>query len=306
MRAPIRVLCTLAAFLATFFFLNRFLGCPTNILTLLGLAGISFVAGGLVSDFVSGKEGNRAGLMAITAISAVLVAGSLIVGKPWDVGIRLIESKPKPAYFQMDAALYLLATEDNGPIENVSISFKAPTVDNKVPPSAKEGRSPYSVYYVLYYLDDNGNLLPQAETWDGGKTWTVYKFYGQRSQIPKILDHGIFLDEDGVNFSCVVDRLYPREVWWEVDFVATLEDVADKLTLKIYKDPENRSSGGIARYLQLGPKKGKDVDFDKKIWVKLFSRLSKPVDNKLVRVEAFHREYGPTNGTALWLYPLTS
>jgi hypothetical protein len=304
MRAPIRVLCTLAAFLATFFFLNRFLGWPTNILTLLGLVGISFVAGGLVSDFVS-REGNRAGLMAITALSTVLVIGSLTVGKPWNVGVQLIKLEPKPAYFQMDAALYLLATEDNGPIENVSISFKAPTVDNKIPPPAKEGRSPYSGYYVLYYLDDNGNLLPEAETWDGGETWTVYRFYG-RNDVPKILDHGIFLDEDGVNFSCVVDRLYPREVWWGVYFIGTLESVADKLTLKIYGDPENRSSGGIARYLQLGPKKGKDVDFDKKIWVKLFSRLSKPVDNKLLRVEAFHREYGPTNGTALWLYPLTS
>jgi len=305
MKAVFRVLCTLAAFLATFFLLNRLLGWPTNILTLLGLVGASFFAGGLVSDLVSRREGNRAGLMTITAISAVLVVGSLTVGKPWSVGIQLIKSEPKPAYFQMDAVLYLLATEDNGPIENVSISFKAPTVDNKVPPPAKEGRSPYSGYYVLYYLDDNGNLLPEAETWDG-ETWTVYGFYGQRNQVPKVLDHGIFLDEDGVNFSCVVDRLYPREVWWEVEFIATLESVADKLTLKIYKDPENRSSGGIARYLQLGPRKGKDVDFNKKIWVKLFSRLSKPVDNKLVRVEAFHREYGPTNGTSLWLYPLTS
>jgi len=303
MRAAFRVLCTLAAFLATSFFLNRFLGWPTNILTLLGLVGISFVAGGLVSDFVS-REGNRAGLMAITALSTVLVIGSLTVGKPWNVGVQLIKLEPKPAYFQMDAALYLLATEDNGPIENVSISFKAPTVDNKIPPPAKKGRSPYSGYYVLYYLDDNGNLLPEAETWDG-KTWTVYKFYGQRNQVPKVLDHSIFLDEDGVNFHCTVDRLYPREVWWEVDFIATLEDVADKLTLKIYGDPENRSSGGIGYTLWLSPDEWKDINFNKNIWVKLFSRLSKPVDNKLVRVEAFHREYGPTKGTGLWLYPLT-
>jgi len=302
MRAPIRVLCTLAAFLATFFFLNRFLGWPTNILTLLGLVGISFVAGGLVSDFVS-REGNRAGLMAITALSAVLVIGSLTVGKPWNVGVQLIKLEPKPAYFQMDAALYLLATEDNGPIENVSISFKAPTVDNKIPPPAKEGRSPYSGYYVLYYLDDNGNLLPEAETWDG-EIWTVYKFYGQRSQVPKILDHSIYFGEHGVHFHTMVDRLYPREVWWKVEFIATLESEADRLTLKIYGDPENRSCGQIGRGILLKPGEGTEVDFDKNIWVKLFSRLSKPVENKLVKVEAFHREYGPTKGTGLWLYPL--
>ena len=302
MKAAFRVLCTLAAFLATSFFLNRFLGWPTNILTLLGLVGISFVAGGLVSDFVS-REGNRAGLMAITALSTVLVIGSLTVGKPWNVGVQLIKLEPKPAYFQMDAALYLLATEDNGPIENVSISFKAPTVDNKIPPPAKKGRSPYSGYYVLYYLDDNGNLLPEAETWDG-KTWTVYKFYGQRTQVPQILDYGFFFDNKGVFLHCTVDRLYPREVWWKVEFIATLEDVADKLTLKVYGDPENRSRARVARDIRLSPEEGRDVDFDKKIWVKFSSRLSKPVGNKLVRVEAFHREYGPTNGIGLWLYPL--
>ena len=296
----LRCLLPAAAFLACTLLLHRWLGWPRSILSLLGLVGISFAAGGLTSDLVSGRKGNRGGLVPIIVLSAGLLAGSLTVGRPWDVGIRLLEFKPKLVYFQQDSAFYLLATEDNGPIDNVSIYFPAPTVDNKVPPTEEGRETPYSGYYVLYYLDDNGNLLRQAETWDG-KNWTVYQFYGERKKPPVLHDTGYSRDNEQCFFADWIDRLYPREVWWRTTFICTFPDVADRLTLKLFFEP-SRSGASVGK---IDFQRRNMTELDKNIWLKFFVRLSKPTDHSLEKVEAFHRENGPTRGGMnFYLYPL--
>jgi hypothetical protein len=260
MRYALRILCTLTAFLAAFLLLNRLLGWPTSTLTLLGLVGISFFAGGLVSDLVSRRKGNRIGLMAITAISAVLVAGSLTVGWPWDYRLFFLRGPERWVMFKEEAALYLLSTEDNGPLENVLFSFTAPHIENKeiVDP---DGNPAYKGLAHLFYLGENGALLQEAICENSKEGWKVYKFYGNRKEAPCTILYGVNRSSDTPTLGYVVDKLYPREVLWVVSVVWVPEREADKVSIIAYGGRENISLAEFARYTpsSLEPQKPSNV-----------------------------------------------
>jgi hypothetical protein len=229
MRAFFRALCTLVTFFTSSFLLNRFLGWPTSTLTLLGLVGISFVVAGVVSDFVSRKEENRIGPATITAISAVLIVGSLTVGWPWDYRLFFLRGPEKYVIFKQEAALYLLSTEDNGPLENLIFYFQAPHIENREI-TDPQGNPVYKAMYHVFYLGENGTLLIEVLT-TSRENWYLYRFYGQRTATPQI-DAGRSFSPYGLMFAATIDNLYPREVLWSVVVFRVPEKDAKKVTVK--------------------------------------------------------------------------
>jgi hypothetical protein len=270
MRTPFRALCTLVAFLASVFLLNRFLGWPTSTLNLFGLVGISFVVGGLVSDLVSRKEGNRIGLMAITAISIFLVAGSLTAGWPWDYRVSYLRGQEKYVTFKQEAALYLLSTEDNGPLENLDFYFLAPHAENKL--IIDENENPmYKGMVHVFYLGENGALLLQCLT-QNGKDWDVVKFYGQRQEVPRFDG---FINPNSLCINRFINKLYPREVFWAVEVVRVPERDAKKISIRDLSKKEDVTKAGFTHVFpdnSVGP-------FDKKATVYFWIHLSRLEEN---------------------------
>jgi hypothetical protein len=209
--------------------------------------------------------------MAITAISAVLVAGSLTVGWPWDYRLFFLRGPERWVMFKEEAALYLLSTEDNGPLENVTFAFTAPHIENKeiLDP---DGNPAYCGLAHLFYIGENGALLQEAIYESNGEnmSWKVYKFYGDRKEIPQTIGWGFNNCLNVPTLSYTIDRLYPREVLWVVSVVWVPESEADKVSIAAYGRRENISLAGFARdvSLFLEPQKPSNVYF----WVQLARR----------------------------------
>jgi hypothetical protein len=286
----------LVVFFASLFLLNHFLGWPTNTLTLLGLVGISFVAGGLVSDFVSGEKGNRVGLTSIAAVSAILVVGSLTAGWPWDYRLFFLRGPERWVMFKEEAALYLLSTEDNGPLENLSFYFQAPHIENRLI-TDPQGKPAYRGMFHVFYLGDNGALLIQALTTDG-ENWDLYRFYGHRTRTPRILAAGLGSSPYGEMFGITIDNLYPREVLWVVNVFQVPEKNVKKVTIKDASG-DNISTAGF------GCDKGTEIEpFEKTATVYLWVNLSVLGEDNIYRpLCQYSRRLENMSSATVVLYP---
>jgi len=271
--------------------LNRGLGWPDSWPTLVATGGLAFLASALVSRILRKPWAAHAG--AVCAL-ALLVACPL-AGWPFRVSQQEEEGyETRYAYF----ITYILGTEDNGPLDNVHIAYLCPNIDNKCP---EIGGSP-AVYstWVLYYLADNGDLLPQVQfRWSKSSGWVfeIHQFYGERGAPPTVIEHGVGPTSLGPVVWATLDRLYPREVLWQVCGVDVPTGKGRSLTLRV-AGSENTSFArlGYDNFERINP-------YDKKIRVRFVAQLWEPAGkNTLQRVEFYQREmeyYGGKDGMYL-------
>jgi len=245
---------------------------------------------------VSRKEGNRIGLMTITVISIFLVAGSLTAGWPWDYRVSYLKGPERYVTFKQEAVLYLLSTEDNGPLENLAFYYLAPHIENR-PITDTQGNPASKSMYHIFYLEENGALL--IETWStDGEHWDVCSFYGQRTEIPCRLRNDIVFWPEGPTAITTINKLYPREVLWVVDVLQVPEKNAKEVT--ITKQGENRSTGGF------GYDNGSEIkSFEKNATVYLWINLAVLGEDNIFRsICQYSRRVENIPSVTAVLYPL--
>jgi len=205
-------------------------------------------------------------------LAGVLVLAIVIAGLAWWLWPRSSQGGEGTAnenmLFKMDASFTYRGSADNLPIENVAIRFPCPNIDNVAPPT-------YTTWSLLYQ-DNNGIIYDQP---------TENQYRGGRTAPLEILLYGVDPTPDGLRIYYRFDKLYPGEIFYITTSVQVPEENSSKLTLKIYGDNQERSSGTFSKYLL--PDSGQPFEFpiDTSFW----AQLSKKVDNTYETVETFSR-----------------
>ena len=261
---------------------------PNSLLALGVMLGVAWLVGAAVGERIAAS---RWPAIVATALAVGLAVSTIGFGVPWRLDEPIVGIE-EDVWFRMKTSFTYRGSEDNLPIENVAIRLPCPNVDNVAPPT-------YATWF-LYYQDDDNVLHLQADSSLG-----AHVFVGERTAMPEILLSIIEPTMDGPKLTHVVDKLYPREVFWIVAFAHVSGKDADKVTLRDYGDNEGRSSGGFARVAdpslwgtggQLGP-------FDDPIDVAFWAQLSVKVGDNYRLVETFSRSADNLTYAMLWLYP---
>ena len=259
--------------------LNRGLGWPGSWPTLVATGALGFLASALVSRALGGPWAARAGA---TCALALLVACSL-AGWPFQV---VSENQGEgEVWRKVEFFAYLLETEDNGPINNVTVGCRLPTVDNWFP-------YPRPVW-GLYYLDENNNLLLEVSFeyrkvlgWTRREVWEG--IHPDRTEPPELIDDGT--DPETKVCSVVIDRLYPREVVVLNYFVEIPEKMASLASLR--KSGENYSLGCMYS------------SDNKKVRQLLVLKYWKPAKDRFLLLEGYQREVEYYGQVLIRLYPI--
>jgi len=276
--------------------LNRGLGWPGSWPTLVATGALGFLASALVSRALRGPWAARAG----AACALILLVACPLAGWPFRIPSQEQGGyETRYAYF----ITYLLGTEDNGPVENVAIVYLCPNTNNKYPEI--DGNPITYSSWMLYYLEDNGDLRPQAQFWWsnslGKWEFEIYQFYGERGAPPTVVNHGV--DPRSNPFGPVIgatfDRLYPREVLWHVSGVDVPKGKGRSLTLRAMRFEDNVSFAWLGCYSA-----GKIDPYDKKVYVRFVAQLWEPAgENTLKRIEFYQREIEYCGEGAVRLIP---
>jgi len=166
-------------------------------------------------------------------------------------------------------------SENNLPIENLTLLFPCPNVDNQPPITAST--------WALYYVDNENVVYLQASEAQ------LYEFAGQRTENLKILSHGRVATEWGPKTQYVLDKLYQGEVLVIKTLANVPSSAASKVTIRNYGDALGRSSA----YYWHPPEWRIDLSFS--------SQLSRGTDN----LETFYnRVDNAPAGSVIWLYPI--
>ena len=173
----------------------------------------------------------------------ILVAtGAVVALRPWE----WFSNGRGAVRFFSQAYFWLKGTEDNGPLENVTINLPDPNVENEgVTGFFKDG------YGTLSALTDNGIVIEVQVP-------TVLQLVPPRTAVPS-MDIGHASSVAGPKFVFKeVDLLYPGEIleiriWWEIP-----TDMADRLTLRDAGLPGE--SALIPTYALVYPTPAKNID----------------------------------------------
>jgi len=163
-------------------------------------------------------------------------------------------------------------SENNLPIENLTLLFPCPNVDNQPPITATT--------WALYYQTlDNENLQASEAQ--------IYQFKGQRTQTLGIISRGRVATEWGPKIRYVLDKLYPGEILVIKTLTNIPQSDASKVTIRNYGYAQSSA------YYWHQPEWRIDLSF--------WSRLSRGTDN----LETFYNgvENAPA-GSVIWLYPI--
>jgi len=176
--------------------------------------------------------------------------------------------------FEVTDIFVYYGSEDNLPIENLTLLFPCPNVDNQPPTTATT--------WALYYQTlDNENLQASEAQ--------IYQFKGQRTQTLGIISRGRVTTEWGPKIRYVLDKLYPGEILVIKTLANIPQSDASKVTIRNYGDTLGRSSA----YYWHPPEWHIDLSF--------WSRLSRGTDN----LETFYnRVDNAPAGSVIWLYPV--
>lgn len=173
-----------------------------------------------------------------------------------------------------------LKSENNLPIENLTLLFPCPNVDNQ----------PLTTYttWELYYIDNENIIHLQASE---AKT---YEFKGQRTE-NLILSHGRVSTALGPKIQYVLNRFYPREILRITTYIGEDKklppDIARKVTIKDYG-----SARSSAYYWHPD-----NWPIDLIFW----SQLSENIGATYRAIETFYNEVdNAPAGSVIWLYPI--
>jgi len=239
--------------------------------TLAVALGAAWLAAALVGyGFYGGKRCIGAATLLTVAAVVVLVA----YARPW-VG------EEENVMFWYEASFAYLGPVIGSPIENVTLRFPCPTIENRPPAIPVPS-------WALYYQGENGLSLQMTNQ-------VITQLMGDRTSALGILAHGLENTRYGARISYVLDEFYPREIFLLTTFLPIPASESSKITLSEEKDNLVTSA-----YCYYNP-------IENLINISFSSRLSKRVDNNFVIIENFSRlAENVEPGWWWWLYPIPS
>ena len=169
---------------------------------------------------MSKQKGKSSTMLAVALIAIIVVVGVVVVLRPWE----WLNQSQSTVRFYSRTYFYLTNTEDNGPLDNVSIYLPDPHIENEILNRSfiKDG------YWILSASTGNGIVVEI-------QALTVVRLVSPRTSEPVISSHGANTSIAGPKYSfSEIDYLYSGEIlevqlWWELP-----ADMANRLTLRDY------------------------------------------------------------------------
>jgi len=239
--------------------------------TLAVALGAAWAAAALVGyGFYGGKR--CLGAATLLAVAALVVF--VVYARPWF-------GEEENVMFQYESSFAYLGPVTGSPIENVTLRFPCPTIENRPPTISVPS-------WALYYQGENGLSLQMANQ-------VITQLMGDRTSALGILAYGLENTRYGARISYVLDGLYPREIFLITTFLLIPASESSRITLSEEKDNLITSA-----YCYYNP-------IENLINVSFWSRLSKRVDNDFIVMENFSRlAENVEPGWWWWLYPTPS
>jgi hypothetical protein len=223
--------------------------------TLAVALGAAWVAAAFVGyGFYGGKRTLEAATLLVVVALVVIVA----YARPWAGG-----GEEKNVVFQYEASFAYVGPIAGSPIENVTLRFPCPTIENRSPQILVPG-------WALYHQSENGQLLQMTNQ-------MVTQLIGDRTSALGILAYGIENTRYGPKISYVLDKLYPSETFVITTFLSISSNESKIITLSEEKD--NLITSAYSHYNSI----------ENLVDISFWSRLSKSIDNSFVSVENFSR-----------------
>jgi hypothetical protein len=174
-----------------------------------------------------------------------------------------------------------LRSEDNLPIENLTLLFPCPNVDNQPLTTATT--------WALFYVDNENTVYLQASE------ARVYEFKGQRTENLRILSRGRGATPLGPKIQYVLDKFYPREILRITTYIG--ED--KKLPLGVAREVTIKDYG----YAQSSAYYRHSDNWS--ISLAFWSQLSENTGDGYIAIETFSNivDNAPA-GSVIWLYPI--
>ena len=222
-------------------------------------------------------------------VIAGLLVIAVIIGLAWWLWPRgeAVPSEKVRFDYQMWFTYY--GSEENVPLENLSLCWSAPKVDNSLVPESEflEGMSTW----LLYYIENDSSLTLQASEFEN------IILRGDRTFYPKMLAFGHQYDpEVGPVLTARPNRLYPREIFVRMGYGILDKEMAEKLTLKVYGLKVYGYECSIAWWNPIGHgQENRRIDFS--FWVGLW--------RENVLVEQFEWRQENATCASYWLWPVT-
>jgi hypothetical protein len=238
--------------------------------TLAVALGAAWVAAAFVGyGFYGGKRTLEAATLLVVVALVVIVA----YARPWAGG-----GEEKNVVFQYEASFAYLGSTFDSSIENLTLRFPCPTVENMPPPILVPD-------WALYYQDENGQLHLQMTN------QVVIDLMGNRNNALGILAFGLEENtQHGAKISYRLDNFYPHEVFFIATSLSVSTQNSDKIELSENKD--NRMVAGYFYY-----------PLEQEIDISFWAQLSKKTDDNFVPLEEFSRTAENAEYGWWWLYP---
>jgi len=205
-----------------------------------------------------GFYGGKRCLEAATLLLVVALVVIVAYVRPWAGG-----GAEENVVFQYEASFTYLGPTFGSPIENLTLRFPCPTVENRSPTILVPS-------WALYYQSENGPLLQMTNQ-------MITQLIGDRTSALGILTYGLENTRYGPKISYVLDKLYPSETFVITTFLSTPSNESKIITLSEEKD--NLITSAYSYYNPI----------ENLINISFWVRLSKRIDNTFVGVENFSR-----------------
>jgi hypothetical protein len=238
--------------------------------TLAVALGAAWALAALVGyGFYGGKRTLEAATLLLVVALVVIVA----YARPWAGG-----GAEENVVFQYEASFAYLRSFDNEPIENVTLRFPCPNVENRSP-------SILVPNWALYYQGENGPSLQMINQ-------MITHLMGNRTSALGILTYGLENTRYGPKISYVLDKLYPSETFVIITSLST--PVSESKIITLSEEKDNLVTSAYSYYNSI----------ENLIKISFWSQLSKRIDNSFVFVENFSRlAENVEPGYWWWLYP---
>jgi len=176
--------------------------------------------------------------------------------------------------FEYRASFSYFGSADNRPLENLYLWFPLPQVENQLAGNL-------ICNWALYYIENDNTFTLQATP------YKVENLRGARTSTLGILYYGVGMGKGGPTASWILNRLYPHELFIEIDVLSVDNKKASSTTARLYGEPDPNASWLVSENRVI------DLSFTASLF------------RENVQIEAWqwHQENGPPG--AYWLWPVT-